>query len=135
MKYQKGESGNPKGRPRGTSEAAKLRRAIHDDVPDIITAMVEAAKSGDTSAAKLLLDRAVPPLKQEAQAAPIDMKRDTLAERATAALDAAASGNLPPDVAAQLVQAVGTLARVVEVDELEQRITALEHEQDHETQN
>jgi len=33
---------------------------------------------------------------------------------------------LPPDVAAQLVSAVGTLARVVEIDELKERLVALE---------
>lgn len=126
MPFQKGESGNPSGRPKGTSEAAKLRRAIRDDVPDIIAAMVEAAKQGDTAAARLLLDRAIPALKPEAQAAPVDMNREGLAERASAVLDAAAQGNLPPDVASQLVQAVGTLARVTEIDDIERRLQALE---------
>ncbi len=35
-------------------------------------------------------------------------------------LDAVANGDLAPDTAAQLIQSVGTLARVVEIDELQQ---------------
>lgn len=49
-----------------------------------------------------------------------------LRERAQAVLDAAATGDLAPDTAAGLVAAVGALARVAAVDELEQRIQALE---------
>ena len=49
-----------------------------------------------------------------------------LAGTARAFVDAAANGTLPPDVASQLVQAVGHLARVTEIDELERRIAALE---------
>ncbi|MDO9189028.1 MAG: hypothetical protein Q7U24_04100 [Sulfurimicrobium sp.] len=41
-------------------------------------------------------------------------------------MTAAAGGNLPPDIASQLIAAVGALARVVEMDELERRIAQLE---------
>ena len=68
MAFNKGQSGNPKGRPKGTSQAAKLRQAIEGDLSDIITALVESAKAGDTSAAKLLLDRAIPALRPQQQA-------------------------------------------------------------------
>lgn len=134
--FRKGQSGNPKGRPPGTSQAAKLRQAIENDVPDIIRAMVSQAKSGDTAAANLLLARVFPALKSEALPVSVaGMDRGTLTERATAALDAAANGDLAPDVAASLVGAVGTLARVVEIDELERRVAALEQrdEKDPET--
>jgi len=130
-KFKPGESGNRKGRPKGTGEAAKLRRAIADDAPDIIAAMAEAAKNGDTAAAKLLLDRIAPALKTEAQ--PVEfsgMKHGELPERANAVLDAAAEGRLAPDTASQLVAAVGKLARVVEIDELEKRLQALERAQE-----
>lgn len=50
----------------------------------------------------------------------------TLTERATAALDAVANGDLAPDTAAQLIQSVATLARVVEIDEMMQRVARLE---------
>lgn len=125
--FQPGTSGNPNGRPTGTSEAAKLRKAIADDLPAIITAMITAAKEGDTGAAKLLLDRAIPALKPQAASVGIEgMASGTLTERATAALNAAASGEVSPDIAAQLVAAVGTLAKVIEIDDLEKRLSKLE---------
>jgi hypothetical protein len=41
-----------------------------------------------------------------------------IAETARAIIDHAADGNIPPDVAGQLVQSVAALARVMEIDEL-----------------
>ncbi|MDO8890318.1 MAG: hypothetical protein Q8N54_16740 [Sulfurimicrobium sp.] len=49
-----------------------------------------------------------------------------LSDTGRAILTAAAGGNLPPDIASQLIAAVGALARVVEMDELERRIAQLE---------
>jgi hypothetical protein len=46
--------------------------------------------------------------------------------KARAIIKHAADGQIEPDVAGQLVQAVAALARVVEIDELERRLTALE---------
>lgn len=129
--FQKGQSGNPAGRPKGSGLPGKLREAIEQDSEEVLAALIEQAKAGDVQAARVLLDRVCPALKSEAQAVNVqDMANGSLAERATAALDAAAAGDLAPDTAAQLVSAVGTLARVVEVDELEQRLTKLEQLQE-----
>ena len=51
---------------------------------------------------------------------------DSLSDIANAFIKAAADGKLSPDVAAQMVSAVGALARVVEIDELKERLIALE---------
>ena len=65
MKFEKGQSGNPNGRPRNQIPTAqKLRELIKtDDVSAIIAAMVEQAKGGDIQAAKLILDKVLPSLK------------------------------------------------------------------------
>ncbi|HRF88365.1 MAG TPA: hypothetical protein PK244_07180, partial [Pseudomonadales bacterium] len=88
-------------------------------------------KEGDTTAAKVLLDRGCPPLKPEAQTVslPAMVEAETLLERATAAIVAAAEGELAPDIASQLVSAVGVLSRVAEVQDLEKRLEALERTQ------
>ncbi len=39
-KFEKGKSGNPRGRPRGIQTQLKLRESIAKDLPGIITALV-----------------------------------------------------------------------------------------------
>jgi len=62
-KFLPDQSGNPNGRPKGTGTIAKLREAIQDEIPEIIDALVAAAKSGDVSAAKILIDKVIPTLR------------------------------------------------------------------------
>ena len=125
--FKAGKSGNPNGRPKGSGLAGRLRQAINNDADDILQAVVDAAKGGDIQAAKILLDRICPSLKPEAQAVELpQLSAGTLTERATAALDAVANGELAPDTAAQLINSVGMLARVVELDEMMKRVARLE---------
>ncbi len=105
-----------------------LAQALFDGEAEALTRkIIELAKEGDMQALKACLDRLCPPLK--AQAAPVQVdfpKTESLAGLANAFIQAAAKGQLPPDVASQMVSAVGTLARIVEIDELKERLTALE---------
>lgn len=51
-----------------------------------------------------------------------------IADTARAIIGHAAEGSIAPDVAGQLVQSLAAVARVMEIDELERRLTALEVE-------
>ena len=126
-RWKPGESGNPRGRKPGTGEVAKIRAAIADRVPELLAAMMTRALDGDVGAARLLLERAIAPLKGIEQAVTLQLPNDgTLTAKASAVLSAAAAGDLAPGQAAQLIAALGTLAKISEVDELAARITALE---------
>ena len=124
--WRAGQSGNPRGRRPGSGEVAKLRAAIAEHVPTILERLVAAALQGDVSAARLLLERVCPPLKATEEAAPLALPDGTLTEQGRAVLGAVAAGELAPGQGAALLGAIGTLARVAEVDELERRLTALE---------
>lgn len=124
--WKPGQSGNPTGRKPGTGEVAKIRAAIADKVPDILNALLARALEGDTGAARLLLERTVAPLKAVEPAQALSLPDGTLTEQGRAVLASVAAGELAPGQGAALVGAIGALARVAEVDELAQRVAALE---------
>ena len=126
-KWKPGVSGNPKGKTPGSGELQKLRATLAADIPGILAGLVTAAKGGDVQAARLILERILPPVKAIEQAVELQLPNDgTLTAKASAVLSAAAAGELAPGQAAQLIAALGTLAKISEVDELAARITALE---------
>lgn len=127
-KFKPGESGNPNGRPKGVpNPQARLRKAIEDDLPAIIEAVTKQAKSGDIQAARLLVDKVLPNAKPMDQAvdlpglAGVDLGAD-----GRAVIEATGAGALTPEQASRLLQGLGSLARIVEVDELLKRIEKLE---------
>ena len=124
-RFAKGVSGNPAGRPKQASTA--MREALKEHGLEVIDVVLEKALEGDMVACKLIIDRLCPPLKPQAAPTQINLPEDAgLAGTARAFVNAAASGELPSDHAAQLVQAVGSLARVTEIDELMKRVEKLE---------
>jgi hypothetical protein len=125
-KWKPGQTGNPKGRPPGQSEITTLRKSIMNDAPEILAGLVTAAKAGDVQAARLILERVLPPVKPMEQAIELNLAGNTLTDQGRAVLSAIAAGVLAPAQGSQLIAAIGALARVAEIDELTTRITKLE---------
>lgn len=131
-RWKPGESGNPRGRMAGSGKLQALRAALSEHVPAIVEQLVIAARRGDTAAAKLILDRCLPTLKPAEQPLTIGMPAGgTLTEQGRAVLCAVAAGEIAPGQAAQLLSAMGTLSKIVELDDLAARITALEDKYAH----
>src|SRR5689334_18199900 len=62
-RFVKGHSGNPRGRPAGTSKLQRLMQRMIDESDGILSTMLDKAKEGDVGAAGLILSRVSPPLK------------------------------------------------------------------------
>lgn len=125
-RWQRGVSGNPAGRRPGTGEVARLRAAIAEHLPEIIDKLKVAALNGDVAAARLLLERVIPPTKAAEDVAALQLPDGTLTAQGRAVLAAVGAGDLAPGQGAALLASLGTLARITETDELVRRIETLE---------
>ena len=125
--WRKGQSGNPAGRPKGIpNPQARLRSMI--DVAALIARLAESAAKGNTRAAELLLDRALPPLRSVAEpvALPGVAEAPNLTARADRIVELVAAGAISADLGTSLLSALGQFARIAELDELTRRIEQLE---------
>lgn len=127
MGFKKGTSGNPRGRPKDT-RTAKVRSMLSSKSDKLIAKAVEMALAGDSQAMRLCLERIVPALKSKDSPVTIPGFADaeTTAEKGQAVMAALASGDITPTEAATAMQALAGLSRIIETDELEKRIAALE---------
>jgi hypothetical protein len=130
-KFKAGISGNTKGRPKDKTPATLLRKSIIDDMPEIILKLVEQAKAGDTAAAKILLDRCCPTLKPQAIAINLPVY-GSLAEQGGEIIRATMTGQIPPDIGSQLISALSNQGKLIELQELTERLDRIEKQQTHE---
>lgn len=123
-RFKPGQSGNPGGRPAGSGSA--IRAQLTEAWEEIKPVLLEKAKGGDMAAIRIVAERVCPPIRAAEPTSPISLPQGSLTERANAVLDGLGTGDLSTGQAAQLMQALGALAKVIETDELEKRIEALE---------
>lgn len=73
-------------------------------------------------AARLLLERVIPPVKSIEQPVEINLSADAdLSTQGQSIIQSVASGTLAPSQGGALLASLGTLARIKELDELEKR--------------
>ena len=125
-KFKPGQSGNPGGKAPGTkSRTTRLRESLTHRLPDILDRLVEQAKAGDIQAIKLLLDRVMPTLRPIDSPVRLPLGGD-LGTSGRAIVAAVGASQITPDQGGRLLQGLGALARLVEMDELARRVAALE---------
>jgi hypothetical protein len=130
-KFKAGISGNPKGRPKDRTPATLIRKSIANDMPEILLKLVEQAKDGDTAAAKILLDRCCPVLKPQAMAINLPVN-GSLAEQGGEIIRATMTGEIPADIGSQLITALSNQSKLIELQELTQRLDRIEKQLTHE---
>ena len=133
MRFQKGQSGNPAGRPRGARNkpATALEKIVAREGQAIVQAAIELAKKGDSTPLRMFIDRLLPQRKRE----PVKFKLrpiETPADTVTALADISAGvgdGLLAPSEAAELGKVVDQFVRALTARGLDERMTAIEERQ------
>ena len=127
MAFKQGQSGNPKGRPKTYKKVEALRLLIAKDAPQLVKKLIAQAMDGDVMAARILIERAIPAMKPVEQPVALAIPQDAgLADQGRAVVAALAEGILAPSQAASILQALAGIARLIELEEFEKRLSALE---------
>lgn len=127
MTFMKGQSGNPSGKPKGAKDKrTALRALLEPHSGSLVQKTVELALEGDTTALRLCLERLIPPVKSKDEPVTLEDVGGTLTEQGQGVLRAMLAGAITPDEAGALMQAISAQARVVQVEELNERVDALE---------
>ena len=125
-RFAVGNEGSP-GRPPGRGAVAEMRDTLATDLHKIIDTLKAQALAGDPQAIRIILDRVLPSLRPVELPAVLALPVGaTLAEQARAVVQATADGEIAPSQAAQIVTALGGVAKIIETTELVKRIEALE---------
>jgi hypothetical protein len=128
--FDKGESGNPNGRPVGSRNRVSLAcdELLEGEAEAITRKAIEMAKAGDGPALRLCMDRIAPPRRD--RHVPFALpKLETAVDAKVAAaaiVGAVASGELTPGEAAELSKLLDNFTRVLEATDFQTRLEALE---------
>jgi hypothetical protein len=129
-RFQKGRSGNPNGRPKGSRNAATLAvEVLLDGQAQALTQKaIEMALAGDPVALRLCLERIYPARKDRPVTfplPPITSARDA-ADIMAAVVKAVAAGRITPGEAAELGKVVDNYMRAHQTAEMDERVARVE---------
>lgn len=123
--FRKGQSGNPAGKPKGAKDKrTELRSLLEPHRAALIKVVVEKALGGDSTALRICLDRLIAPIRGNPVS--IGNLSGTLSERGDQVMKAIASGNISAEEAASLMSVIQMQARIIEADEFDKRLAAVE---------
>ena len=132
MQFQKGQSGNPAGRPRGARNRTTIlmQNLLAGRAEAIGQKLIELAENGDIAAIRICMDRLAPTRRDgpvEVELPPIETPADSVAAAETIVAGVAA-GDLTASEAADLAKVLDIYVRAVETKGFDQRLTKLENE-------
>lgn len=127
--FSPGQSGNPSGKPKGAKNKTTLaaKDLLEGEAESLSKKAIELALNGDVTALRICLDRIAPSLKSTAPTVHVEIDESlNLADIAKTFVREASKGKIAPDIAAQLVSAVASVARVEEMESIKERLQSLE---------
>jgi Family of unknown function (DUF5681) len=130
MPFEKGQSGNPAGRPRGALNRATVlaQNLLSERAESIAGKVIELAVQGDKTAIRVCMERLVPVIKHQPIAVelpPIEKPADSV-EAAASIAAAVAAGELTATEAAQLAKVVDVYVRALDSKGFDERLSKLE---------
>jgi hypothetical protein len=130
MAFKKGESGNPKGKPRGARhKTTELAYAMMEGgLKAVLEQVVERAKSSDMLACRMIIDKIIPNQKDRTVAIdlPTIATLDGVGRAQSEILQAVVDGDITTNEGERISSIVEARRRVIETVELEARISELE---------
>jgi Family of unknown function (DUF5681) len=129
-KFQKGESGNPNGRPVGSRNKTTVAvgSLLDGDAEALTGKAIEKAKEGDMAALRLCLDRIIPPRKDRPvtfEMPAVNSAKDVV-DAIASLLGSVSKGEITPSEAGEVSKIFDVYVRALEVNDLAARIDAME---------
>lgn len=135
-KFQKGHSGNPKGRPLGARNKATLiaEELLEGDIEGVCRRLIKEALSGNVQAIKLVLERVLPPKKGSIVSLRIPRVKSSSdpLKVMSAVFDAISNQEISLMEARELSGVVEVYMKSLEVYEFNRRLTELERKANNE---
>ncbi len=128
-RFQKGRSGNPKGKPKGARNRTTIisQNILEGEAEALVRKVVQLALDGDLTCLRICIERLVPPKKET----PVEIDLPEIGGVADipklfAVLTAKLREGSTPSEARTVIDLAEGVRKSLEVAELEQRISALE---------